>query len=166
MKRRLLLVDDELAILLTLRAIFEINGFEVETAASAREAKQKIKNSRFHMVITDMRMESETAGREVVLAARNASYKPAVAMLTAFPIEGAGDSSEADEVLVKPMNTNDLLIQIEAMLVSHQDKQVPKPAPLVVQKKKTAAKKKAPAKKIAAKSKPRTAAKRPLTKKP
>jgi DNA-binding response OmpR family regulator len=165
MKRRLLLVDDELAILLTLRAIFEINGFEVETAASAREAKQKIKNGRFHMVITDMRMESETAGREVVQAARNAAYKPAVAMLTAFPMEGAGDSSDADEVLVKPMNTNDLLIQIEAMLVSHQDKQVPKPAPLAPPKRATV-KKKTASKKIAAKSKPRTAAKRPLAKKP
>ena len=44
MKRRILLVDDELAILLTLKAVLEINGFEVETAASAREAKSKIKN--------------------------------------------------------------------------------------------------------------------------
>ncbi len=33
MKRRILLVDDELAILLTLKAILEMNGFEVETAS-------------------------------------------------------------------------------------------------------------------------------------
>ena len=39
MKRRILLVDDELAILLTLRAILEMNGFEVDTAASAKEAQ-------------------------------------------------------------------------------------------------------------------------------
>ena len=44
MKRRILLVDDELAILLTLRAILEMNGFEVDTAASAREAARKMKN--------------------------------------------------------------------------------------------------------------------------
>ena len=44
MKRRILLVDDELAILLTLRAILEMNGFEVETAASAREAEGKLTN--------------------------------------------------------------------------------------------------------------------------
>ena len=37
MKRRILLVDDELAILLTLRAVLEMNGFEVETAASAKK---------------------------------------------------------------------------------------------------------------------------------
>ena len=36
MKRRILLVDDELAILLTLKTILEMNGFEVQTAASAR----------------------------------------------------------------------------------------------------------------------------------
>ncbi len=44
MKRRILLVDDELAILLTLRAILEMNGFEVDTAASAKEAQNKLKN--------------------------------------------------------------------------------------------------------------------------
>lgn len=168
MKRRILLVDDELAILLTLRAILEINGFEAETAASAREAKQKIKNGHFHMVITDMRMESETAGLEVVQAARKAAYKPAVAMLTAFPIDDAGDESAA-EVLVKPMNTNDLLIQIEAMLVSHQDKQAAASAPpkAPATAKKSGTKKpgmKKSTKTAAAKSKPRTAAKRSLAK--
>src|SRR5580693_1041096 len=119
MKRRILLVDDELAILLTLKAVLEINGFEVETAASAREAKSKIKNGQYHMVITDMRMESESAGLEVVQAAKKASYKPAVAMLTAFPVPGSEWQEQgADEMLVKPMNTQDLLVQIEALLVT------------------------------------------------
>jgi DNA-binding response OmpR family regulator len=122
MKRRILLVDDELAILLTLKAVLEINGFEVETAASAREAKSKIKNGTFHMVMTDMRMESESAGLEVVSAAKKAPYQPAVAMLTAFPLPGSDWQEDgADEVLVKPMNTQDLLVQIEALLVTHED---------------------------------------------
>jgi DNA-binding response OmpR family regulator len=123
MKRRILLVDDELAILLTLKAVLEISGFEVETAASAREAKSKIKNSQYHMVITDMRMESESAGLDVVQAAKKASYKPAVAMLTAFPLPGSEWQEQgADEMLVKPMNTQDLLVQIEALLVTHEHK--------------------------------------------
>ena len=122
MKRRILLVDDEVAILLTLKAVLEFNGFEVETAASAKEAKSKIKNSQFHMVITDMRMESESAGLEVVQAAKKATYQPAVAMLTAFPLPGEDWQEQgADEVLVKPMNTQDLLVQIEALLVTHED---------------------------------------------
>jgi DNA-binding response OmpR family regulator len=123
MKRRILLVDDELAILLTLKAVLEISGFEVETAASGREAKLKIRSSQYHMVITDMRMESDYAGTEVVQAARKAPYKPAVAMLTAFPLADTGaDSQNPDKMLVKPMNTNDLLRQLEALLVTHEDK--------------------------------------------
>ena len=99
MKRRILLVDDEVAILLTLQAVLEINGFEVETAASAREAKLKIRNNQYHMVITDMRMESESAGNEVVVAARKSPYRPAVAMLTAFPMGAEDEGNDVAELL-------------------------------------------------------------------
>ena len=110
MKRRILLVDDELAILLTLKAVLEMNDFEVETAASAREARSKLKAGTFHMVITDMRMENESAGLEVVRAAKQAPYQPAVAMLTAFPVPGSEWRDEGmDEMLVKPMNIMNLV---------------------------------------------------------
>jgi DNA-binding response OmpR family regulator len=123
MKRRILLVDDELAILLTLKAVLEMHDFEVETAATAREARSRIRNHQYHMVITDMRMESEKAGLDVVKAAKAAPYQPAVAMLTAFPFaDGELDQTGTDKMLVKPMNTKDLLVQIEALLVSHEDK--------------------------------------------
>lgn len=121
MKRRILLVDDELAILLTLKAVLEISGFEVETAASAREAKMKIRAHEYHMVITDMRMESDTAGMEVVAAAKKSPCRPAIAMLTAFPLPGSEGEDGADKLLVKPMNTSDLLRQLEALLVTHED---------------------------------------------
>jgi DNA-binding NtrC family response regulator len=122
MKRRILLVDDELAILLTLRAILEMNGFEVETAASAREAEGKLVNGDFHMVITDMRMETETAGYDVIRAAKQQPYNPAVAILTAYPSLGSDWKSRgAESMLVKPMNANDLLRQIEALLITHED---------------------------------------------
>ena len=75
------------------------------------------------MVITDMRMENESAGLEVVRAAKQASYQPAVAMLTAFPVPGSEWRDEGmDEMLVKPMNIMNLLRQIEALLVTHEDK--------------------------------------------
>src|ERR1700759_4081130 len=86
MKRRILLVDDEVAVLLTLKAVLEISGFDVDTAASAREGKSKLPPRQYHMVITDMRMENDEAGIEVIKAARAAEYHPAIAMLTAFPI--------------------------------------------------------------------------------
>jgi DNA-binding response OmpR family regulator len=121
-KRRLLVVDDELPIVLTLRALLEIYGFEVETAVSAKEAISKLNTSTYHMVITDMRMEHDRAGFDVVRAAREVAYKPAVALLTAFPMLGQDWKQEgADCMFVKPMNTKDLLRQIEALLVSHED---------------------------------------------
>lgn len=134
MKRRILLVDDELAILLTLKAILEIHGFEVETASSAKEGVGKLKANEYHMVITDMRMESERAGYDVVRAAKKTKYDPAVALLTAYPMLGNDWQSEgANSMLVKPMNTTDLLRQIEALLVAHEDakqqKKVSKGAP-------------------------------------
>jgi DNA-binding response OmpR family regulator len=125
MTRRILLVDDELAILLTLKAILEMNGFEVETAASAHEATLKLETARFDMVITDMRMETETAGYDVIRAARKQEYDPATAILTAYPALGSDwKNSGAQSLLVKPMNTQDLLRQIEALLISHQDHKV------------------------------------------
>lgn len=123
MKRRILLVDDDVAILLTLKAVLEISGFEVETAASAREAKMRLKANEYHMVITDLRMESDTAGQEVASAAKKAANRPAVAILTAYPPQNEEWVTDGtDKVLVKPMNTQDLLRQIEAMLVAHEDK--------------------------------------------
>jgi DNA-binding response OmpR family regulator len=123
MKRRILLVDDEVAVLLTLKAVLEISGFDVDTAASGREGKSKLRNHEYHMVITDMRMESDEAGRDVIAAARSASYHPAIAMLTAFPVaEEDWQTMGADKMLVKPMHTRILLEQIEKLLATHEAK--------------------------------------------
>lgn len=123
MKRRILLVDDELAILLTLKAILELNGFEVETASSGKEGIAKLeKNGPFSMVITDMRMETETAGYDVIRAAKRQEYNPATSILTAYPALGSDWKSEgAESLLVKPVGTQDLLRQIEALLITHED---------------------------------------------
>lgn len=123
MKRRILLVDDEVAVLLTLKAVLEISGFDVDTAASGRDGKQKLRNREYHMIITDMRMENEEAGREVIAAARSASYHPAVALLTAFPLsDDDWQDMGADKMLVKPMHTKVLLQQIEKLLAAHEAK--------------------------------------------
>lgn len=120
-KRRILLVDDEVTVLLTMKAVLELSGFEVETAASAKEARSKIRTHEYQMIITDMRMESDAAGREVIQAARNAPYHPAIALLTAYPEDDFGDVT-ADQVLVKARQTAMLLADIEALLASHAAK--------------------------------------------
>jgi DNA-binding NtrC family response regulator len=122
MKRRLLLVDDDLAVLLTLKAVLEFHGFEVETAASTREALSRLESSTYQMVISDLRMETEDAGLKVILAARLQSYDPATALLTAYPPSGEHWQKEHSEsLLIKPLGTNDLLRQVEALLVRHED---------------------------------------------
>lgn len=118
--RRILLVDDDPAVLLTLKAVLELNQFEVDTAASAAEAIKKLGSSAYHMVITDARMDSETAGIEVIRAARGQPYNPATALLTAYP-PSDGDWHEAQTLLVKPIGLANLLRQIEALLVRHED---------------------------------------------
>lgn len=123
MKKRILLVDDEVAVLLTLKAVLEISGFDVDTAASGREGKLKLRSNEYHMVISDMRMESDQAGAAVIAAARSAPYQPAVALLTAYPVadedwQGMG----ADRMLVKPMHTRLLLEQIDRLMKSHESK--------------------------------------------
>ena len=123
MGRRILLVDDEVAVLLTLKAVLEISGFEVDTAASAREGKSRLHTHEYNMVITDMRMESDAAGAEVIEAARAAAYRPAVALLTAFPVADEDwQEMGADKLLVKPVHTRILLEQIEGLLDSHEAK--------------------------------------------
>lgn len=123
MKRRILLVDDELPILLTLKAVLEINGFEVVTASSAREAEAKLRSGVYHMVITDMRMENENSGYDVIRVAREQEYSPATAILTAYPALGSDwQSRGAESLLVKPQGTEDLLRQIEVLLIQHEDK--------------------------------------------
>ena len=121
MKRRILLVDDEVAVLLTMKAVLEISGFDVDTAASAREGKHSLRSHEYHMVITDMRMESDESGHEVIEAARHAPYHPAVALLTAFPVEDDDwEQMGADKLLLKPMHTRVLLQQIEQLFAAHE----------------------------------------------
>lgn len=141
MKRRILLVDDDLAVLLTLKAVLELHGFEVDTAASSAEAFARLESGVYQMVISDLRMETEEAGLEVLRAARRQAYDPATALLTAYPPSGEhwrgehgrgeGHQEEsrsedqtaenADSLLIKPLGTGDLLRQVEALLIRHAD---------------------------------------------
>lgn len=122
MKRRILLVDDDVTVLLTLKAVLELNQFDVETAASAAEAVVKLASGVYEMVITDSRMETDDAGFHVIRAARQQSYQPATALLTAYPPRNVDWKNQGvQSLLVKPVGTQDLLRQIEALLVQRQD---------------------------------------------
>jgi DNA-binding NtrC family response regulator len=117
MKTSVLLVDDEPAILLTLKAILELKDFTVETAVSAAEAKRKLQSNMFDMVITDMRMETDAAGLEVVRIARELPGHPAIAIVTAYPDLGSDWRHQgAQDLLIKPMNAEEFLGRVDALL--------------------------------------------------
>lgn len=122
MRRRILLVDDDVTVLLTLKAVLELNQFDVQTAGSASEAVAKLASGEYDMVITDSRMETDDAGFHVIRAARQQSYRPATALLTAYPPRNMDwKHNGVQSLLVKPIGTQDLLRQIEALLVQQQD---------------------------------------------
>ena len=99
---RILIVDDESAILGLLKSVLELSCFEPHSAKSAAEAKSLLSQQPFDVVLTDMRMETATAGFEVVHAARQLDPRPVIAILTAFPISpGEWRPSGADALLVK-----------------------------------------------------------------
>ena len=122
MKRRILLVDDDAAVLLTLKAVLELNQFDVQTAGSAAEAIKKLATEVYDMVITDSRMETDDAGFHVIRAATQQTYRPATALLTAYPPRNVDwQNNGVQSLLVKPIGTQDLLRQIEALLIRQQD---------------------------------------------
>lgn len=82
----ILVVDDEAAVLSMLRAVFESQGHNVTTATSGADARKKLASGKFDLVVTDMRMETETAGFEVVRAARRRPEAPTIVILTAYPM--------------------------------------------------------------------------------
>jgi hypothetical protein len=84
-------------------------------------------------------MEDDASGREVIQAARNAPYHPAIALLTAYPEDDFGNI-DAVQVLVKARHTALLLRDLETLLINHAAK---------LQRLATAAA--APAKKVVAK---------------
>ena len=120
--RRVLLVDDDQPVLFTLKAVLEMNGFVVETAASAAEARAKLKAGEYDVVITDIRMETEDAGIDVLRLARSQRNRPATAILTAYPPMDENWKIEPPEsLLVKPIGTRQLVQQLEALLAKRAD---------------------------------------------
>ena len=113
---RILIVDDESSILGLLKSVLELSSFEPHTARSAAEAKSLLSQQTFDVVLTDMRMETATAGFDVVRVARQLDPAPVIAILTAFPISSTEwRPSGADALMVKGadiMNLPDKLLKL------------------------------------------------------
>ena len=115
--RKVLIVDDELAVRTMLQAVLESDRYQVTTATSAADAREKIAAQDFDAVISDMRMESAIAGYDVVRAARRRSQHVVIILLTAFPISETEWRTEgADAGFSKPVPVVELLATIAELL--------------------------------------------------
>ena len=85
MKRRVLLADDEPAILATLGEVLGQHGFDVLTVSSATSAIEALSAEPFDAVVTDLHMETETAGYRVVEAAARQPVLPAIILVSGYP---------------------------------------------------------------------------------
>jgi CheY-like chemotaxis protein len=114
---RVLLVDDEPAILRLLQTILALAEFEVATSTSAAGAVERLQKERFDLVLTDMRMETPTAGYEVVKAASKLQPRPKIVILTAFPVPAAQwKQSGADALVVKGTDICKLPEQLRGLM--------------------------------------------------
>jgi DNA-binding response OmpR family regulator len=115
-----LLVDDDSLVLDTLKAVFESRKFDVSTATSAGDAINALAQSSYHLVVTDMRMETDTAGYEVVRIAKGLNYRPVVVILSAFPIPRTEwRTAGADAMFIKGGGVFRILDDIERIVRSH-----------------------------------------------
>ena len=127
MRGRILLVDDEPSILLTLAAILEREGIVIETASSAKEALHKLQTGTYEAVITDMHMETEAAGYEVVHAANAQPYTPITIILTGYASRcGEWQEQGVHALFEKPMNAEELLLAIDNLIREQRQVAAPK----------------------------------------
>jgi CheY-like chemotaxis protein len=116
LKRRVLLADDEPSVLRVLTNLLEARGYEVKAVNSAAEALRKLDESVFDLILTDMRMETDTAGFAVAQRAKQQRYNPAVAILTANPSLAADWRGKGvDAIFVKGTAIGDMLRGIEEL---------------------------------------------------
>jgi len=113
-----LVVDDEAGILLTLKAILEMNGFAVQTAPSCADAKEALLRARFDLIITDLKMETERAGFDVAAFAAKLDPRPVTVVMSAYPKLALDWQQQAVHAFFeKPTSTPELLRALDGLLV-------------------------------------------------
>ncbi len=114
---RVLLVDDNLTTRLTLQTVLEASGYQVDAAASAAEAIEKLEKHEYELVLTDLRMESPEAGLKVLAHARMMEYKPATALVTTYQDSKGRTGRKADgTVLIKPEDLPEFLGRVADLI--------------------------------------------------
>lgn len=117
-KKRILIVDDDEAVLKSIGDYLSLKGYTVDTARTGKEAIKKSKDDFFNLAILDIRLP-DMEGTELLTKMRENEPKMIKVMLTGYPsMENAVDSlnKRADTYLVKPVQLKKLLELIEQKL--------------------------------------------------
>ncbi len=117
MSHKILVVEDELTLLKTIRAYLEKEGFSVQTAVNGRSALQVFREFQPDLVVLDI-MLPEIDGLEVLRQLRQVS-EVYVIMLTAKADETdkvIGLGMGADDYITKPFSNRELVARVKASL--------------------------------------------------
>ena len=117
MKRRILLVEDEPGLVMTLTDRLSKEGYDVESAGNGNSALEK-SSAHFDLIVLDV-MLPYSSGLEVCQELRRRGVKTPVLMLTAKSQvldKVIGLKLGADDYLTKPFEMIELLARLEALL--------------------------------------------------
>jgi Response regulator containing CheY-like receiver, AAA-type ATPase, and DNA-binding domains len=116
--KRILIVDDDTAILDSTKQILEFEGYEVEIAATAGEGLAKIENEFFNLALFDIKLP-DMEGTELLEKAHKLRPGMKKIMVTGYAsLENSVFSlnAGADAYIMKPVNPRDLLEKIKEKL--------------------------------------------------
>jgi DNA-binding response OmpR family regulator len=118
---RLLFVDDEENIRLTLPVLLKQHGFDVTAVASVNDALVQMSALTFDALIADLNIDSEGDGFLVIAAMRRAQPKCKNFILTGYPgLENAihAIQNHVDDYFTKPADVEELVAKIKARLTT------------------------------------------------
>ncbi|HWE36218.1 MAG TPA: sigma-54 dependent transcriptional regulator [Isosphaeraceae bacterium] len=118
MRRRILVVDDDLFTCQIVRGFLEPEGYEVEAVADGRSALEALRGGPFHLMITDMSMP-DLDGLGLLAAVRGERFPCGVIFLTGFgDTEVALEAMKAgaDDFLTKPCEPERLRVVVARVL--------------------------------------------------
>ncbi len=128
MSLRILLVEDEPGLVLTVSDLLAAEGYEVETAPDGEAGLAKATGGKFHLAILDVLLPRKS-GLDVCRELRQRGVDIAVLMLTAnnqVTDRVVGLKLGADDYLTKPFDPAELLARVEALLRRvRQEKRIP-----------------------------------------
>jgi DNA-binding response OmpR family regulator len=117
---KVLVIDDDPVILELLRVNFEIENFEVVTAADGREGLEKAKSERPDVVLSDIMMPRLDGLQLVVLLREDPRTRSLPVILLSAKAQNAevqqGLDLGADDYVTKPFDPLELIDRVNAVL--------------------------------------------------